>query len=142
MSQDRIESDTLIAAPLDRVWSVVAVPGFWVDDSNPEAKEGDVVLAKNEQHGNFPVRVVKVDAPTSVSYRWAPAFPGQELTDDNSTLAEFTLTEEGDGTRLRVVETGFASLAASEELRTKAFNDNSGGWPHVIAAVKNRAEEG
>jgi hypothetical protein len=30
MSEDHIERDTLIAAPLDQVWSLVAEPGFWV----------------------------------------------------------------------------------------------------------------
>jgi hypothetical protein len=32
MSEDRIERETLIAAPLERVWSLVAEPGFWVAD--------------------------------------------------------------------------------------------------------------
>jgi hypothetical protein len=32
MTEDRIERDTLISAPLERVWSLVATPGFWVAD--------------------------------------------------------------------------------------------------------------
>ncbi|MGW1006637.1 hypothetical protein [Streptomyces sp. NPDC002520] len=32
MNEDRIERETLIAAPLERVWSLVAQPGFWVAD--------------------------------------------------------------------------------------------------------------
>src|ERR1022692_2099810 len=32
MSEDRIERETLIAASLERVWSLVAEPGFWVAD--------------------------------------------------------------------------------------------------------------
>ncbi|MFF5923055.1 SRPBCC domain-containing protein [Streptomyces flavochromogenes] len=145
MSEDRIERETLIDAPLERVWTLVAQPGFWVADegtvAGTVAKEGESMRAVNSVHGDFPVRVEKVDPPTYVAYRWASAFSGQELTDDNTTLVEFTLTEEGGGTRLRVVESGFASLPGSEELRAKAVRDNTGGWPEVMAAFKKRAEQ-
>jgi uncharacterized protein YndB with AHSA1/START domain len=53
---------------------------------------------------------------------------------------EFTLTEEGDQTRLRVVESGFATIAATDELRGKAVKDNSGGWTEELEALKVRAE--
>jgi hypothetical protein len=51
------------------------------------------------------------------------------------------LTPEGDKTRLRVVESGFAALAGSEELRGQAFKDNTRGWPQVLDAFKTRAEQ-
>ncbi len=54
---------------------------------------------------------------------------------------EFTLTTAGDQTRLRVVESGFAALAGSEELRRQAVQDNSGGWPKELSALKTRAEQ-
>jgi uncharacterized protein YndB with AHSA1/START domain len=145
MTEDRIERETLIAAPLERVWSLVAQPGFWVADKaslpGSVAKEGDSMVAKNPDHGDFPVRVEKVEPPTYLAYRWASAFPGEELRQDNSTLVEFTLTPEGDKTRLRVVESGFSALAGSEEVRGKAVNDNSGGWPLELDALKTRAEQ-
>ena len=144
MTEDRIERETLIAAPLERVWTLVAQPGFWVADeatlAGTVAMEGESMVAKNAQYGDFPVRVEKVDAPTYLAYRWASAFPGADLTADNSTLVEFTLSAEGDKTRLRVVESGFAVLAGSEELRSKALEDNTGGWPQVLDALKTRAE--
>jgi uncharacterized protein YndB with AHSA1/START domain len=86
------------------------------------------------------VRVEKLEPPTYLAYRWASAFPGQELRDDNSTLVEFTLAAEGDKTRLSVVESGFASLVASLEVRDQAVKDNSGGWPVELEALKQRAE--
>ncbi|GAA1504663.1 hypothetical protein GCM10009730_04660 [Streptomyces albidochromogenes] len=104
------------------------------------AREGESMVAKNAEYGEFPVRVEKVEPPTYLAYRWASAFPGQELREDNSTLVEFTLTPEGDKTRLRVVESGFAALAGFEELRGKAVEDNTGGWPQVLDALKKRAE--
>ncbi|MFE9560356.1 SRPBCC domain-containing protein [Streptomyces sp. NPDC006487] len=145
MNADRIERDTLIEASLERVWSLVAEPGFWVADEGSlagmVAREGESVVAKNSEYGEFPVRVEKVEPPTYLAYRWASAFPGQELREDNSTLVEFTLSREGDKTRLRVVESGFAALAGSEELRDKALKDNTGGWPQVLDAFRKRAEQ-
>ncbi|AQU65288.1 SRPBCC domain-containing protein [Streptomyces niveus] len=145
MSEDRIERETLIAAPLERVWSLVAQPGFWVADKanlpGTVAKEGESMVAKNAEYGDFPVRVEKVEPPTYLAYRWASAFPGEELREENSTLVEFTLTPEGDGTRLRVVESGFAALSGSEELRGQAVKDNTVGWPQELGALKARAEQ-
>lgn len=145
MSQDRIERDTLIAAPIERVWSLVAEPGWWavVDPESVAgtvAREGESMVAPNAQYGDFPVRVEAVRPPTYVAYRWASAFAGQELRDDNTTLVEFTLSPEGDKTRLRVVESGFAALAGSDELRSKALEDNTGGWAEMLENVKTRAE--
>jgi hypothetical protein len=36
---------------------------------------------------------------------------------------------------------GFAALAGSEELRRQAVNDNTGGRPQVLDALKTRAEQ-
>ncbi|MFZ3467900.1 SRPBCC domain-containing protein [Streptomyces sp. 4.24] len=145
MSTERIERETLIEASLERVWSLVAEPGFWVADegsvAGTVAREGESLVARNAEYGDFPVRVEKVDPPTYLAYRWASAFPGEELREDNSTLVEFSLSREGDKTRLRVVESGFAALAGSEELRGKALKDNTGGWPQVLAAFAKRAEQ-
>ena len=145
MSEDRIERETLIAASLERVWSLVAQPGFWVADKaslpGTVAVEGESMVAKNSEHGDFPVRVEKVEPPTYLAYRWASAFPGEELREDNSTLVEFTLIQEGDKTRLRVVESGFAALAGPEDLRAQAVRNNSGGWPQELDALKARAEQ-
>ncbi|WP_447007440.1 SRPBCC domain-containing protein [Saccharothrix isguenensis] len=145
MIDDRIERDTLIAAPLERVWSLVAEPGFWVADqgsiAGTVAKEGESVVARNQEFGDFPVRVEKVEPPTYVAYRWASAFPGQELREGNSTLVEFTLTAEGDKTRLRVVESGFAALSAADDVRADALKNNTTGWHQVFDAFKARAEQ-
>ena len=144
MTEDRIERDTLIEAPMELVWTLVAQPGFWIADeasvSGTVAKEGESMVAKSAQFGEFPVRVEKVQPQTYLAYRWTSAFPGEELTGTNSTLVEFTLTAEGDKTRLRVVESGFTALAGSEELVGKAMSFNTAGWPITLDALKTRAE--
>jgi uncharacterized protein YndB with AHSA1/START domain len=144
MTEDRIERDTLIAAPIERVWSLVAQPGFWVYDKAPvpaaDTAQGQSVVVNHPEYGDFPVEIVKVESPTYLAYRWASAFPGEPLREDNSTLIEFTLSTEGDRTRLRVVESGFAALVGGEDLRSKAHEDNTGGWKQVIDQLVERAE--
>ncbi|MEW9552503.1 SRPBCC domain-containing protein [Nonomuraea sp. NPDC050783] len=145
MSEDRIERETLIDASLERVWSLVTVPGFWVAEeasvAGTVATEGALLAAKNPHLGEVWVRVEKVEPPTYVAYRWNSVFPGEELSEDNSTLVEFTLSTEGGRTRLRVVESGFATLKAPDEKREQARCDNITGWAHELDAAKARAEQ-
>jgi uncharacterized protein YndB with AHSA1/START domain len=139
--KDRIERETLIAASQDRVWSLVTEPGFWVGPTGVTAVVGETTVAHHDEYGDFPVRVEKVDPKTYIAYRWASAFRGEELRDGITTLIEFTLTPEADGTRLRVVESGFARLDGSEDTRRGAVSDNTEGWRQVMEAFKKRAEE-
>ena len=146
LTEDRIERETLIEAPIERVWALVCEPGWWAaqdkaDVAGTIARQGETVMAPNSTYGDFPVRVERVDPPTYVSFRWASAFPGQEIRADNSTLIEFTLADEDGKTRLRVVESGFGGLAGGDELRRKALEDNTGGWAEEIANLKTRAEQ-
>jgi uncharacterized protein YndB with AHSA1/START domain len=144
MTADRIERETVIAASMEQVFSLVSQPGWWVsDDKGPgdgTAKEGESMIAKHEKHGDFPVRVEKVQAPTYLAYRWVSAYPGEQLREDNSTLVEFMLTQEGDKTRLRVVESGFASLPGTQELRDSALADHTAGWAECFDMLRKRAE--
>jgi len=146
LTEDRIERETLIEASIERVWSLVTQPGFWAaydkaDVDGTVAREGETLIAPNSKYGDFPVRVERVEPQTFVAYRWASAFPGEDIRDENSTLIEFTLTDEGGRTRLRVVESGFGGLAGGDELRRKALEDNTGGWAEEIAGLKARAEQ-
>ncbi len=145
MSDDRIEGDTLIEAPLERVWSLVATPGFWVADeasvAGTVATEGMSLVANNPNVGAVSVRVEKVQPPTYVAYRWASAFPGEELRNDNSTLVEFTLTTEDGKTRLRVTESGFAALSLPEDKRAETVRFNTWGWSEVFGMVQKRVGE-
>ncbi|WP_433323578.1 SRPBCC family protein [Spirillospora sp. CA-294931] len=135
MSQDRIEREIVIAAPVERVWSVITEPehvGSWFGAAGKPAeidlRPGGTMVVDHGEYGVFPSTIVEVDPPRTFSWRWASAFPGQDVTDANSTLVEFTLRPEGDGTLLRVIETGFDRLAGGEELQRSAWSDNEGGW--------------
>ena len=146
-SEDRIEREITIAAPVERVWAVLTEPehvGKWFGQGSPtpiDLRPGGIMHLDHGQYGQFPTRIEKVDPPHYFAYRWASAYPGQEATEDNSTLVEFTLTPDGDGTRLYLVESGFATLVIPEETRaTASYESHSGGWTDVLAHVREHAE--
>jgi uncharacterized protein YndB with AHSA1/START domain len=82
--------------------------------------------------------VVALDEPRFAAFRWATQFPGAEPTEANSTLIEFTLTPGDEAVEVRVVETGFAGLTASDEVRRAGFADNSSGWEQMLGWLSRR----
>jgi uncharacterized protein YndB with AHSA1/START domain len=94
------------------------------------------------EYGTFPTRIEKVDPPHYFAYRWASAYPGEETTEVNSTLVEFTLTPDGDGTRLSLTESGFSSLVIPPAREaTASYENHSAGWTDVLQALVRRVEQ-
>ncbi|MFC5754143.1 SRPBCC family protein [Actinomadura rugatobispora] len=148
MGQDRIEREIAIAAPVERVWAVITEPGqvgAWFAVAGKPAEidrlePGGRMVVDHGEQGVFPMKIVTVEPPRVFSYRWASLLPGKEATDDNSTLVEFTLRPDGDGTLLRIVESGFDALPISEEERARSFQDHSGGWTDMAERVRDHTE--
>jgi uncharacterized protein YndB with AHSA1/START domain len=148
MVPDRIERETVINAPVERVWELITEAvhlGRWFGDAGAEIdlRPGGAMVLRWTEGGTSRGRVVAVEPPTRFAYRWAPFKDpgGQEPVDGNSTLVEFTLQPEGDATRLRVVESGFASLATSEEQRARNFNGNTEGWERETDELRAYAQK-
>jgi uncharacterized protein YndB with AHSA1/START domain len=141
---ERIEREILIDAPLDVVWSVITEPehvGGWFSDSAAiDLRPGGKVILSWEAHGSEHWRVERVAPPHFVSFRWMRAGQdhptGAELREANSTLVEFTLTPEGEGTRLRVVESGFRQLGGSEEEKAKDADEHRRGWELELGELR------
>ena len=147
-TQDQIEREITIAAPPERVWTTLTEAehlGVWFGDAGAEIdlRPGGEMVVRWAEHGTSHGRVVAVEPPTRFAYRWAPFKEpgGTEPVDGNSTLVEFTLEADGDSTRLRVVESGFASLATSDEPRVKNLNSNTGGWEFETNELREYAEK-
>ena len=136
MVPDRVEREILIDAPPDIVWSVITEAehiGRWFSDSAAvDLRPGGELLLTWDEHGAVYWRVERIDPPHFVSFRWLRPAPsdsgGDELREDNSTLVEFSLDPDGEVTRLRVVESGFAELAGSEEENAKDAEEHRHGW--------------
>jgi uncharacterized protein YndB with AHSA1/START domain len=148
MSNDRIERETTIQAPVERVWQLLTEAehvGRWFGDAGAEIdlRPGGAMVMHWREHGSAHARIEAVEPHSRFSYRWAPYEDpaGVEPGEGNSTLVEFTLEPEGEGTRLRVVETGFASLATSERQRVHNFEANTEGWKAELGELAEYARK-
>ena len=147
MVADQIEREIVIDAPVERVWALITEAehlGRWFGDAGAEIdlRPGGAIVLRWAEHGTSRGRVVAVEPQSRFSYRWAALFArDEEPVEGNSTLVEFTLAPEGAGTRLRVVESGFASLATSDEERAKNVEGNTRGWEIETDELREYAEK-
>jgi uncharacterized protein YndB with AHSA1/START domain len=139
MSTDSIEREISIEAPIERVWEALTNAesiGTWFGvgaAATIDLRVGGVMVINHGDHGTFQTLIVAVDPPRTFSYRWASAFPGELATKENSTLVEFTLRSTGDGTILRLVESGFDALDIPADRPDATLESHSNGWTGVIA---------
>ncbi|WP_214324895.1 SRPBCC family protein [Nonomuraea sediminis] len=127
-----IEQEILIDAPVDAVWRAVTEPEqvrqWFSDELDLEPKpgyDGSLTFTDKATHHSVTVHVTvqSVEPQRSYSYRWQHP-QGTEPVAGNSTLVRFTLTPEGAGTRLRVVESGFEEMGAPES----QLQEHTEGW--------------
>jgi uncharacterized protein YndB with AHSA1/START domain len=142
--QNTIERSITISAPLERVWDLVTEPGWWVPSEAPASGDrtpGAVVVRESEKYGRFPVEVAEMKPMTYAAFRWASAFPGDDLTPERSTLIEFTVKPADDGRVLvSVVESGFATIDAPDEVKNQSVESNSDGWTQELELLRTRSE--
>jgi uncharacterized protein YndB with AHSA1/START domain len=148
MSQDRIEQEIVIEAPRERVWAILTEPehvGDWFGQGEPaeiDLRPGGIMRLDHGEHGTFLTKIVDVEPPRRLAYRWASGFPGEVATETNSTLVEFTLAAEAGGTRLTVVESGFTTREpAPVPSNDDTYESHTGGWAGVVKALKERSEK-
>jgi uncharacterized protein YndB with AHSA1/START domain len=139
---DRIEQEIVIEAPPQVVWELVTDPehvGAWFGNAAEiDLRPGGDMALTWDGYGSFLARVERVDPPFFFSFRWARP-KDTSPAEGNSTLVEFSLSAEGEGTRLRVVESGFAGLAVSEDERVQHLTDNTEGWNVELGHLREYA---
>ena len=145
MTTDRIERDIVIAASPRRVWDIVTRAehlGTWFADVSAEIdlRPGGALTLTWARYGTSHGIVETVEPYTTFAFRWAvdDRTPG----DGNATLVAFTLTPDGDGTRLRVVESGFTDLAGGAETQATHVEQNTEGWRIELDELRVYAEFG
>ena len=140
MAADRVEREILIEASPEVVWGVITEPeqiSRWFSDAaEVEGRAGaDGTLTwrpggrgrDKESDLVVPIQVVEAEPFRRFSFRWNHP-EGAEPDECNSALVEFILTEEPDGTRLRVRESGIDAVTHDEEGRTRYREDHEQGW--------------
>ena len=136
MIADHIERELLIEAPIDVVWSVVTEPEqinrWFTDGAELELRPGGQGAFSWNGFGTVVLQVERVERPHRFSFRWSHP-EGQRAHAGNSTLVEFTLIDEGDNTRLRVVESGLTAIDWTDEQKSEFYDSHTSGWDRHLA---------
>jgi uncharacterized protein YndB with AHSA1/START domain len=133
--QNTIEREVIYPQPIERVWAALTEADqlqkwFGAKTAEIDLRPGGTMHLVWE---NMAARaIVETVNPTShFSWRWKPGTivddPTRPLAEQEPlTLVEFTLETAEGGTRLRLVESGFAAFDESQ--RISALNQNNEGW--------------
>lgn len=142
---DSIARQIDIDAPADRVWDLIARPGWYVNDGTVEAEpdlrhEDDVAVVTHPTMGEFRFRTVRLDRPRYAAFRWLST-PFRKASE--GTLVEFWVDDRaGGGVTLRVLESGFSGLSEDPAVWLKEREGNDRGWTQELVAARTFAESG
>jgi uncharacterized protein YndB with AHSA1/START domain len=124
---DRIERTVELTPPPARVWTALTtaegLAAWFGDGAEIDLRPGGAgELRWDAKTSAF--RVERVEEPRVFGFTWP--IHGLPDSDPRRTYVEFTLEPAGAGTRLTVVETGFAQLSPAEH--EVAHGGNVEGW--------------
>jgi uncharacterized protein YndB with AHSA1/START domain len=134
MEYGSIERDIYVDATPDVVFEVVSQPEhireWWSDEADFESTPGGAgELVWGDREHVAPITIVDVDRPRSFSFRWC--YPeGQTL--ENSLLVTFELIPSGEGTLLRMTETGFREMGWEVAVLEQQYAEHIEGWDRFI----------
>ena len=126
---DEIRRELTVEAPIEQVWQALTraehLSEWFGDSASIDLRPGGRATFGWSEYGETTEAVIEVvDRPTKLSFRW------EALKDTpvevSSTLVEFTLQPDGEGTRLTLVESGFASLP--KDSYESRLAENTSGW--------------
>jgi uncharacterized protein YndB with AHSA1/START domain len=145
MTPQRIEREIQIDAPVDVVWGVVTEPehiaGWFSDTVELDLRPGGKVVLGWPDHGGVQGRVERVEPPHFFSFRWMMQ-GDRDFSEDDSTLVEFSLSADGDSTRLTVVESGFRDLAEPDDEKQRYHDSHRGGWEKELGELSDYVAQG
>lgn len=140
---DRVQADAVIDAPLENVWELVSEPGWWINDGpladHDVTFEDGLYRVSDPDAGEWFVEKADEDPMDVVSFRWNP-LNSEEWLDEQVTLVELSLSEEGGRTALHVEESGIAALTDDEESARQIWDDEAGMWEEILAQAKKHLE--
>ena len=144
-TSDRIEKEIVIAAPPARVWRALVDGkefGQWFGARVPEgafvpgARVRGAITHPAYAHVTVELQIERVEEGRLLSWRWHPHAieAGRDYSAEPTTLVVFELDEVPGGTRLRVVESGFAAIPAAR--RAEAWRGNDAGWAGQLRNIE------
>jgi uncharacterized protein YndB with AHSA1/START domain len=125
---DRIERTVALAHPPATVWAALTtaegLAAWFGDEADIDLRPGGAAWMRWASGYSVEMRVERVEEPTVFGFTWH--IYGLPEDDPRRTYVEFTLEPTKTGTRLRVVESGFAQLP--DDAHRTAYEGNSSGW--------------
>ena len=125
---DRIERTISVAHPPAKVWDAITTAeglGTWFGHkATVDLRVGGVAQVTWDSEGTHELRIERLEPPRVLGWTWG--IYGLPEHDPRRTYVEFTLEPDAAGTRLTVVETGFAQLPS--DLHSGAYGGNVEGW--------------
>ena len=132
---DRLERTVELAHPPKKVWAALTTAeglGTWFGhQATIDLRPGGTGQMTWNSGDKAEMRIERVDEPTIFGFTWH--IYGLPAEDPRRTYVEFTLEPVDTGTRLTVVESGFAQLP-DEDYR-KAFSSNTEGWASELGEL-------
>ena len=135
---DRIERTVELAHPPEQVWAALTTAeglNAWFGNKGAtiDLRPGGPATLDFTSGFHQDMRVERIEEPTVFGFTWQIyGLPGD---DPRRTYVEFTLEPTPAGTRLTVVETGFAQLP--DDAHKQAFDGNSNGWVEKLDALRD-----
>jgi uncharacterized protein YndB with AHSA1/START domain len=132
---DRIERTVDIAHPPAKVWAALTtaegLSAWFGQEASIDLRPGGSGRMRWDSGFSAEMRVERVEEPTVFGFTWH--IFGLPEDDPRRTYVEFTLEPTGAGTRLTVVESGFAQL--TEDAHRSAYDGNTKGWASELGEL-------
>jgi len=132
---DRIERSMELAHPPARVWAALTTPeglsAWFGDKATIDLRPGGAAQMTFRSGLTVDMQVERVEEPAVFGFTWR--LPELPEDDPRRTYVEFTLEAVGAGTRLRVVETGFAQLP--DDSRGNTYDSHAEGWASELGEL-------
>src|SRR5690349_22838052 len=132
---DRIERTVEIAQPPARVWAALTtadgLSAWFGNQATIDLRPGGAAQMTWSSGDRADMRIERVEEPTVFGFTWH--IYGLPEQDPRRTYVEFTLEPLGAGTRLTVVESGFAQLP--DDAHETAFGGTTDGWAKELGEL-------
>jgi uncharacterized protein YndB with AHSA1/START domain len=133
---DRIERTVELAHPPATVWAALTtaegLAGWFGNEAAIDLRPGGAAWMRWTGEGfTANMRVERVEEPKVFGFTWH--IYGLPDDDPRRTYVEFTLEPVAAGTRLTVVESGFAQLP--DDAHRKSYDGNSDGWAKELGEL-------
>ena len=132
---DRIERTIHLNCAQRAVWQALTtsdgLSAWFGEQASIDLRPGGAASITFAGGMKVDMRVERVDEPTVFAYTWQ--LPDLPKDDPRRTYVEFILEPDGDGTLLRVTESGFAQLPADS--RRDSYDSHGEGWTRELAEL-------